>query len=255
MTTATSYNGAPAYEDGRNIAPWAVQLPAGVITFPQGLIDNEAFRALATYVVVEWDARIERLPILPATVAGYWGWDYRPNRNNPSVLSCHSSGTGFDIWAVEHPNRADTLTAGEKDTLARIAHETSHEIRFGVPGLICPICGRSAGWTDSSSSDNMHGEATRYDLDAWAAAAAALPGSAPLPPIITTPEDEMTDEQFKQLMSRLDAIDTRDKNTRTAVDQVDERVAQSVNALKATVEGLRTRVDSLIRIEQQKGAQ
>lgn len=41
-----------------------------------------------------------------------WGFAFRPDTNNPRLLSCHASGTAIDLNAPEHPNgKRGTFTA------------------------------------------------------------------------------------------------------------------------------------------------
>ena len=48
----------------------------------------------------------------PLRAGQCWGFAFRPDTNNPRLLSCHASGTAIDLNAPEHPNgKRGTFTA------------------------------------------------------------------------------------------------------------------------------------------------
>lgn len=51
------------------------------------------------YVAEQFHKYVE--PLVPGTC---WGFNYRPDANNPHVLSCHASATAIDLNAPKHPN-------------------------------------------------------------------------------------------------------------------------------------------------------
>lgn len=93
----TSYNGWPASPD-----PAAIGLEAGFefdfVTFPGGVKSGPVAYVFADLL----DQYV--MTVEPLTAGWCWGYNYRPNVNDPSVLSCHSSGTAIDVNAPAHPN-------------------------------------------------------------------------------------------------------------------------------------------------------
>lgn len=101
------------------------------------------------------------------------------------------------------------------------------------------------------------------DIGSERAAVQALIGTPVVSPsnptTPTTDPEELTVADISAITDRLDSIIARlDRIEKSALDdrsyanELDERIAQPVNQVKATVEGLRTRVDSLIEIVQAK---
>lgn len=91
---ATSYNGWLAVRNGEGIDR---SFTAAGAKFPAGVLAGD----VAT--IFRW--LIERLDTIEPVVPGWcWGYSYRANVNNPSTLSCHSSGTAIDYNAPNHPN-------------------------------------------------------------------------------------------------------------------------------------------------------
>jgi len=103
-----------------------------------------------------------------------WGYNYRANVNNPSTLSCHSSGTAVDYNAPNHPNGASgTFTNEQVATIRDILVEVGGAVQWG---------GDYTGTTDE-----MHFEII-VDADYLHSVALSLPttdGPAPAP----DPED------------------------------------------------------------------
>jgi hypothetical protein len=92
----TSYNGWPADED-LEIRSFAV---AGVAFAPG--IRADVYDDLATVFAYIIGRLAEEGR--PPKAGQCFGFNYRPNVNNPSVLSCHSSATAVDWNSLDNPN-------------------------------------------------------------------------------------------------------------------------------------------------------
>jgi len=163
----TSYNGWPASPDKNaiNIVPFGDKYG---VPFPGGVRDGDVKTVLG-YVASQLHYRVE------ACISGWdWGYSYRANVNNPSVLSCHASGTAIDYNAPLHPNGArNTFTSTQKATIYDILAEVSGSVQWG---------GDYAG-----TVDEMHFEII-VNSSTLAKVAATLPTNPnPNPPI--PPED------------------------------------------------------------------
>lgn len=95
----TAYNGWPASPDPHAIGVDPAFTAAGV-HFPGGVKAGDVSVVLG-YVATQIHTTVEKL-----VVGWCWGYDYRPNRNNPSELSVHSAGCAIDVNAPNHPNGA-----------------------------------------------------------------------------------------------------------------------------------------------------
>lgn len=119
--TETSYNSWPA----------SPTLATRVITPVPGvsfrIADNDNVETIFTYVAQQYDKRVERL------VAGTcWGFAYRTDRNDPTKLSCHASGTALDFNAPKHPNGAKgTFTAAQIAEMHKIIAEVDGTVQCG----------------------------------------------------------------------------------------------------------------------------
>jgi hypothetical protein len=124
---ATSYNGWPASRDPStiNIRPFEV---AGR-SFPGG-VKGGAVHWVLKYVAAQMHLRVESL--YTGTDRDDWGYSYRSNVNNPSELSCHSSGTAIDVNATEHPNGVrNTFTYAQVQTIRKILREVGGVVYWG----------------------------------------------------------------------------------------------------------------------------
>lgn len=153
---ATSYNGWPASPNPSDI---------GVVQsewFPGGVKSGDV-TTVFRYLVEQFDARVEKL------VDGWcWGYNYRANANDPSSLSCHSSGTALDLNAPEHPNGAyGTFTDEQVTEIYRILDECQGAIHW-------------LNGDDGGTADQMHFEVC-VDAATLARVAAELPGHRPPP--------------------------------------------------------------------------
>jgi len=130
---SSSYNGWPASEDPAAIDIDRGFAPAG-IAFPGGARSGDVSTVLG-YVAAQFFARVEPPLIDPDTGQpgyGCWGYNYRANVNNPSTLSCHSSGTALDISAPAHPNGAGgTFSDAQRATIYEILGECAGAVQWG----------------------------------------------------------------------------------------------------------------------------
>lgn len=176
---ATSYNGWEASED-----PGAIGIDSGFtgggVRFPGGIRGGDVATVLG-YVADQLQARVEQVTVNPdGTGYGCWGYNYRANVNNPSTLSCHSSGTAIDWIAPSHPNGArGTFTDAQVATIYDILAEVQGAVQWGGDYTGTP--------------DEMHFEiivSAGYLAEVAASlGGSAGPGPGPLPPLegITMP--------------------------------------------------------------------
>lgn len=94
-------------------------------TFPAGVKAGDVAWMLG-YVAKQFHTHVEPLG------TGCWGYSYRPNRNDPSSLSNHSSGTAIDINAPKHPNgERGTFSAAQVSAIHGILAHTGGCVRWG----------------------------------------------------------------------------------------------------------------------------
>jgi hypothetical protein len=177
----TSYNGWPASPDKAaiDIQPFGDRYG---YPFPGGVRGGDVNTVLG-YVAMQLHQRVE-----PAISGWLWGYTYRANVNNPSVLSCHASGTAFDFNAPNHPNSASgTFTNAQVGEIYAILSECRGAVQWGGDYTGTP--------------DEMHFEII-VSAAALAPIAAGLPSSgAPVPP--ESEDDEMT----MMIVQRADGVD------------------------------------------------
>ncbi len=148
---ATSYNGWPASRNPADIAVRPFEVAGR--DFPGG-VRSGGVATVLKYVAAQMHVRVESL--YTGTDKDDWGYSYRANVNNPSQLSCHSSGTAIDINATEHPNgKRNTFTAAQVVEIRRILKEVDGLVRWGG---------------DFTTKDEMHFEihGTKAQIDALA---------------------------------------------------------------------------------------
>lgn len=170
---ATSYNGWPASADAAEIGIDSGYRSALGIAFPGGIKGGDVSTVLG-YVVDEFFRRVESPLTDPSTGKpgyGCWGYNYRANVNNPSTLSCHSSGTAVDVSAPAHPN-------GASGTFSSTQRATIYDILAEVQGAV------QWGGDYTGTVDEMHFEII-VDAGYLAEVAASLGGSTPpvIPPM------------------------------------------------------------------------
>ena len=133
----TSYNGWTVGTPGSVIGVQNFTVPGTSVVLP---IRSGDVATVLLYVAQRFNTEVETLEAWQC-----WGYDYRPNVNNPSVWSNHASGTAIDLNAVKHPNGATgTYTAGQTAAVRRIL----------------AACGRVVYWGQDYSGvvDGMHFE-------------------------------------------------------------------------------------------------
>lgn len=187
---ATSYNGWLAVQSGAGID---TSFSAAGVKFPGGV------KAGDVATIFRW--LIERLNTIEPVVPGWcWGWEYRPNVNNPSTLSCHSSGTAIDYNAPNHPNGArGTWSAAKVSAIRGWLAELGGVVQWG------------ADFT--GTKDEMHFEingsaaqvaavAARLGREPGKPAAPSRVDSQPATPAPIVEEDDMpySEQQIKQLV-------------------------------------------------------
>jgi len=210
----TSYNGWPASPDPATIGINAAFAPAGV-RFPGGVKSGDVAKVLG-HLATQFHTDVERL------VQGWcWGYEYRRNVNDPSTLSCHSSGTAIDLNAPNHPNgKAGTFSTKQVAQIRWIIHQLGDVIAWGHD------------WT--GTKDEMH-----FEIHGTAAqVAAAAAGLFPSPPAAArpTPFPLPTGFYFGPLSGPSESIsgmapDGSDKKYRPAIARVQGVVHVVVDGL------------------------
>lgn len=158
----TAYNGWPASKDPKAIN--VVPLIVGGVEFVGGVRGGDVHTVLE-HVAAQYHHRVE-----PLVSPGCWGWSYRPNRNDPSKLSCHAAACAIDINAPQHPNG---VAVGRTFTLSEIA--TVHLILAEIDELD-EVVHWGGDWTTANGlvPDSMHFEIHDYDLAKLARVAARI---------------------------------------------------------------------------------
>lgn len=85
-----------------------------------------------------------------------WGYNYRPDTNNPKQLSCHASGTAIDLNAPKHPNGKRGTFTDQQVTMIRA-------LLAGYDGVL------EWGGDFTGVDDEMH-----FEIKGTAAAVAAM---------------------------------------------------------------------------------
>jgi hypothetical protein len=122
----TSYNGWPASDNPHAIG--VTDLVVDGVAFPAGVKAGDV-HAVFEHFVTQYVARVE-----PLIHPGCWGYNFRPNVNDPSQLSCHASATAIDLNAPKHPNDTParrSLTVHQIGDIHQILAELEHVIRWG----------------------------------------------------------------------------------------------------------------------------
>lgn len=121
----------PTSQNGWSASPTLKRrsLVVAGVTFVGGIVDNDDVATVLGYVATQFHKRVE-----PLKDPGCWGFYYRANRNDPTSLSNHSSGTAIDINAPAHPNAvstAKTFTPAQIVTVHKILMEVGNVVRWG----------------------------------------------------------------------------------------------------------------------------
>jgi len=180
--TEHSYNGWPASPDPAEIGVDAGFSASG-LAFLSGVRAGDVstvFRALVADLV-----QIEAPVSSDPTVAGLWGYEFRPNVNDPSSLSCHSSGTAIDYNAVKHVNGGAPFNGWSDAAINQVQNLLAGKYRAMVAWL-----------ADQPTPDPMHFE-IHATPDEIAALANELGGA-------DQGDDTMTDDDKKWLSELLD---------------------------------------------------
>jgi hypothetical protein len=195
----TSYNGWPASADPQAIGVDEA-FSVGSVSFPGGVKAGDVATVLG-YVAGQIHQHVEEL-----NAGECWGYEYRLNVNDPTTLSCHSSGTAIDLNAPAHPNGVSgTFTPAQVDWIGHILATVHHVVIWG------------GAW-----ADEMHFEISG-SRDQVAAAAAGLgaqiPAQAAPPPIEGNSDVPITSDEMDQIAARVvTALERRLIRSNYAVD-------------------------------------
>lgn len=96
----TSYNGWTASPDPHTFGG----LDNREVTGAPGVKCAPGVRAGDVATVLFYVAEQFNKYVEPLVAGTCWGFNYRPDANNPHVLSCHASATAIDLNAPKHPN-------------------------------------------------------------------------------------------------------------------------------------------------------
>lgn len=149
------------------------------------------------YVAEQLHARVEAITEYAA--GDDWGYNFRPNTNDKSTISCHGSATAFDWNATKHPNnKSGTFTKAQVAEIRKILAEVGGVVQWGGDF--------------SGTKDEMHWE-IKGDAAAVAAVAkklsqpAVVAPAAPAPAAPTsgrpTVKQGSTGQAVKDLQARL----------------------------------------------------
>jgi hypothetical protein len=126
---------------------WAASKNAAAIGVSPHIVAGPGFKVSISNVAAPlllWAARRWHEHVEPIHDIG--GYNYRPNVNNPSVLSNHSSGTAIDINASAHPNNTDPTS-----------NFSGPQIAYIRDNIIAPAGGALRWGGDyHSTKDGMH---------------------------------------------------------------------------------------------------
>lgn len=192
-----SYNGWPASKSPADFGGLEKVTVAGE-SFVPGVRAGDVATVLR-YVAEQMHLRVEPIVRADWHQLDDWGYSYRPNRNNPRVLSCHSSGTAIDYNATRHPNgKRGTFSSAQVNQIRAILAEVEKSVRWGGDFKGTP--------------DEMHFEIVA-NAPTLARVAARLrgfsPSPAPRPPEL---EDELpsVDEVWSAPIDNADSPETGD---------------------------------------------
>lgn len=215
---ATSYNGWTASPSPSAIdidTNWTVlgSRPFGSGGFPGG-VKSGPVSAVFKELVRRLHTEVEPMMSDPnGGQIGYgcWGYSYRANVNNPSVLSCHASGTAIDYNAPRHPNGTSVGANGGGGWSA----EQARKIR----GILADL-GDVVRWL--SGNDPMHFEIVGSEAEVARVAASlrtpanptpnppapSRPAPAPTAPTPTTPTAPTSSEDDEMALDVVRCGDT-----------------------------------------------
>jgi hypothetical protein len=120
----TSYNGWTVGTPASAIGVQNYTVPGTNVVLP---IRSGDVATVLLYVAQRFNNEVETLDRSQC-----WGYDYRPNVNNPSVWSNHASGTAIDLNAVNHPNGVSgTFTATQTAAVRQILAFCGNVVYWG----------------------------------------------------------------------------------------------------------------------------
>ena len=99
------------------------------VPFVGGIRDDDNVEYVFRYFAEQYAERVE-----PLKDPGCWGFFYKPNANNPNVLSNHASATALDFNAPRHPNGvaiAKTFSNQQISEIHQILAECHGALRWG----------------------------------------------------------------------------------------------------------------------------
>jgi hypothetical protein len=166
--------------------------------------DNRDVETVFVYLLTRYALTVE--PLYGSQCGGF---NYRPNRNNPSVLSNHSSATAVDVNSLKHPNGVE---ASRTFTAAQIA--AVHAILASVPEL-GDLIHWGGDWHPPLTPDPMHFELHNHDLALLARVADRIRGDIVTPDDIDTIVARTTEAVVKALLD----TETVDKAKQVTVRQ------------------------------------
>jgi len=177
-----SYNGWAASPDAGSIGIDTGFSVLGTRPFGNGGyaggMKSGAVSTVFKYLITRLHNEVEPMMTEPGTGKlgyGCWGYQYRANVNNTSVLSCHASGTAIDYNAPKHGNGTSTGPNGGGGWSAAQYRK--------ILGILAD-CGGVIKWL--TGNDPMHFEISGSAAQV-AAAAARLGGIPAKPDQPTTP--------------------------------------------------------------------
>lgn len=180
-----SYNGWPASPTPSLIDINRTWEPIKGHDFPGGVKGGDV-ETVMTYLVRQLDSRVEPIEEYPS--GDEWGYNYRPNVNNPNQLSCHASGTAIDYNATQHPNKV-------KYTWSQVQVREIHKILDELEGVV--------RWLEGY--DEMHFEIRGSAGQVAAVAKKIRAMTAPKPPTTPTPVPEKEDDMPAGFLVKLNA--------------------------------------------------
>lgn len=169
--------------------------------------DNRDVESVFVYVLTRYAETVE--PLDPRQCGGY---NYRPNVNNPSELSNHSSATAVDLNSLKHPNGVPVTAVF---TSAQV--KACHVILASIPEL-AEVVHWGGDWFPPLTPDAMHWELHDHDLAKLARVAERI-----------REDEDMTPAQEAKLDAVLEKLDDLDK--------VLARITKSKREVIAAVEG------------------
>lgn len=119
-----SSNGYPASKNPADIGVRAFAVRG--VSFPAGVKGGDVATILR-YVFTHLDANVEK--IHPGWC---WGYYFRPNVNNPTQLSDHSSATAGDYNAPAHPNsKVGTFSSAQRVEIRKLLNFLEGTVKWG----------------------------------------------------------------------------------------------------------------------------